>query len=413
MSPGFRGRSGGRSSHPRPNDRPTLAYVLHTHWQGVSPEELLERWPATSRLMEGLVEGGLDVATYWRSAGADQDISRAGVLHRFVADRSRLGWRLALAVRRGLPDVVHVNGLLFSLPTILLRLCVGRRVRMVVQHHGEPPGRGRSLLAMRLARRVVDGYLFTGAEVPAGFTGPEGPAGCHGVDGPAGQAEEWRRARVLASDTPTYEVLEASTDIIPISEDEARRSTGMVGDPAILWVGRLVPDKDPLTAVAAFAEMVAVSPGAEPGPHLWMLATDRDLEAEVLRAARARPELTGRVHVVGPVPHTEVGEWFSAAQIYFSTSTHEGSGYALIEALACGCTPVVSDIAPHRAIAARLGRRFPTGDVDAAASALAGVELLPRGGVRGEFKHRLSWESVVRQLRAAYGLDSGGAPGTR
>jgi glycosyltransferase involved in cell wall biosynthesis len=185
----------------------------------------------------------------------------------------------------------------------------------------------------------------------------------------------------------------------------------MVGNPTILWVGRLVPDKDPLTAVAAFAGMVAGSSGSDPGPHLWMLATDRDLEAQVQRAAGSRPDLTDRVHVVGPVPHTEVREWFSAAQIYFSTSSHEGSGYALIEALACGCTPVVSDIAPHRAIAAGLGRRFPVGDVEAAASALAELDLLRRSTVRDEFESRLSWRSVAAQLQAAYGLDSGDARG--
>ena len=74
----------------------------------------------------------------------------------------------------------------------------------------------------------------------------------------------------------------------------------------------------------------------------------------------------------------------------------------MLEALACGCTPVVTDIAPHRAIVGNLGRRFAPGDIDGAAAALATVDVLDRAVVRDDFERRLSWHEVARQLLVAY-----------
>jgi glycosyltransferase involved in cell wall biosynthesis len=105
---------------------------------------------------------------------------------------------------------------------------------------------------------------------------------------------------------------------------------------------------------------------------------------------------------MGAVPHHDMAEWFSGSDIMFSASRHEGSGYALVEALACGCTPVVTDIGPHRVIVGDLGRRFPVGDAAAAAKALADVESLNRDDVKCDFDRRLSWRAVADQLVRAY-----------
>ena len=46
------------------------------------------------------------------------------------------------------------------------------------------------------------------------------------------------------------DVMEASTTLAAIPRDEARRSSGVEGSPAMLWVGRLNANKDPLTVLA-------------------------------------------------------------------------------------------------------------------------------------------------------------------
>lgn len=54
-------------------------------------------------------------------------------------------------------------------------------------------------------------------------------------------------------------------------------------------------------------------------------------------------------------------------------SRHEGSGYAVIEALACGVVPVVTDIAPFRALTdrGRVGALWPVGNAERLARALS------------------------------------------
>jgi len=114
--------------------------------------------------------------------------------------------------------------------------------------------------------------------------------------------------------------------------------------------------------------------------------------------------LRDRVTVAGPVPHGDIAAWLSAADLYLSTSRHEGSGYALIEAMACGCPPVVTDLPSHAAIAGAEGRRFPVGDAAALADALATASWGEdrRAAVRAAFEQHLTWQAVVDGLLAAY-----------
>jgi glycosyltransferase involved in cell wall biosynthesis len=354
-----------------------LVYVVHADPGNVPPAEVLHRWPTAPRTVSALAATGLyDVLAVARTKRSTTSVHHDGVDWLFVHDVSRIGWRVARAVRRAKPDVVHVNALLASLPTIVIRLLCGRSRRIVVQHHGEPPGSGRTLHAQRLARRLVDAYLFTG-----------------GTD----QAEPWRAAGVLSSTTPVFDVLESSADLRPFDRASARQQTGMIGEPAIVWVGRLIPGKDPLTAIEAFANL-----GAQHDAHLWMIYADNTLESDVKARLDASPSLATRVHLVGRVPHDAMAAWFSSADIVLATSHSEGSGYALIEALACGCTPVVSDIAPHRTIVGSLGTRFSPGDAAEAASALQDVRVTGWEPVRADFQRRLSWDVVAAQLHNVY-----------
>ena len=61
-------------------------------------------------------------------------------------------------------------------------------------------------------------------------------------------------------------------------------------------------------------------------------------------------------------PHADMPAWFSAADLFVVGSHHEGSGYALMEACACGAVPVVSDIPTFRLLAGGAGALWPPGD---------------------------------------------------
>ncbi|MFN0026675.1 MAG: glycosyltransferase family 4 protein [Acidimicrobiales bacterium] len=346
-----------------------LAYVLPLDRRPEPPSEQLERFPHNQRMLGTLVaRHGVGAHAVWSSTHR-ATIAQDGVTHHFTP-------QLVRTVRQLAPDVVHVNGLVFPRLVMALRLALlggSRRKsgRLVLQHHGEVPGSARSLWAQRLARRLVDGYLFCGLP---------------------GQAEPWRRARVLAPHTPLFEVLEASSDL-PFNAPAASAD-----GPNVLWIGRLLPGKDPLTAVEAFDRFAATNPRA----RLWMVGTG----SGPLRDAVAG-RLGARACLVGPFTQAVLAGWYERADVIFSTSWHEGSGYALIEAIGCGCTPAVTDLPSHRVIAGSDGAYFRPGDAAAAAQALdRAAQRASEPGVRAahrrRFERELSWEQVCNQLMAAY-----------
>jgi glycosyltransferase involved in cell wall biosynthesis len=368
-----------RRKSPNSTKLTRVVYVVHADAGNVPPRDVLDRWTTAPSTVSALAATGrcevfAIASTRWPSTS----VRHNGVSWEFVYVESRAAWRVAIAVRKLRPDVVHVNGLLTSRPAIAIRVLCGRRPRIVMQHHGEPPGTGKTARAQRFVRRLVNGYLFTGA---------------------AGQAETWRDAGVLTATTPTFDVLESSADLRALPQAPARSTTGMVGTPAMVWVGRLIDGKDPITVLRAFEQL-----GSDHGAHLWMIYSDATMELAVRELIGSSELLRERVHLVGYVPHDQMAAWLSAADIIISTSHSEGSGYALIEALACGCTPVVTDIAPHQAIVGSLGRTFPPGDVESCSNALSDVTIVDRDRVVDDFHKRLSWPVVADQLLVAYGI---------
>jgi glycosyltransferase involved in cell wall biosynthesis len=255
-----------------------------------------------------------------------------------------------------------------------IRRAVGGSVPILAQHHGEPPATAmRSRIGQRLSRRAVDGYLFTGA---------------------AGQAEAFRRAGAISRSAPVHEVLESASHL-----DTAVSSAGPVlsGHPSVLWVGRLIPSKDPLCAVHAIAAARDRGSDAE----LHMLATDRTMEPEVLQLVGSLG-LGDVVQLHPPVPHADVAGWYRGADVYLSTSRREGSNYSLIEALGFGCWPVVTDIPSHAAIVKDLSRRFAVGDAADAGLLLALGARAPRADVVDHSVRCLSWRSIAEQLVGTY-----------
>src|SRR6185295_11931666 len=143
------------------------------------------------------------------------------------------------------------------------------------------------------------------------------------------------------------------------------------GDPCVLWVGRLIPGKDPFTA------LVAISRAAReiPGMQLWCCYGNSELEEQMRARVAGDPWLATRVHLLGRVAHDQVELLCRAADIFLSTSLAESTSYALVESLACGLTPVVTELPAHRAITAdgAIGALFPRHSGAAAAAALVRV----------------------------------------
>ncbi len=349
------------------------------------PEALLAAWSTLPLVAEAAARAGAQVTVL--SAGrTEAALERAGVTYEFVREpRLRRGhgpglapWRLAAAAKRLEPEVIHFNGLDFPLH---LRAMCGLGVPVLVQDHASSATSGRNALR-RWGLRNAAAAAFTARA----------------------QAEPFTQARILARDLPIHEIAESSSTFTPGDRGEARQATGVHGDPALLWVGHLNANKDPLTILRAVRQALPRVPDV----HLWCAFASPELLPAVLDLLREDPLLADHVHLSGKVSHERVEALCRASDVFVLGSHREGSGYALIEAMACGLTPVVSDIPSFRALTGggAVGTLVPAGDVDAFAAAIVAAAGKPRTEARAatlaHFDRALSPAALGRSLAGAY-----------
>jgi glycosyltransferase involved in cell wall biosynthesis len=129
---------------------------------------------------------------------------------------------------------------------------------------------------------------------------------------------------------------------------------------------------------------------------------------QVQQLIASDPALQQRVTLLGRVPHERIEQLMRAADLFVLGSHREGSGYALIEALACGLPPVVTDIPSFRALTAggTVGALWPCGDAPALTAALQKVAAhcgaATRAAVRAHFERELSSTALGAKLAAMY-----------
>jgi glycosyltransferase involved in cell wall biosynthesis len=355
-------------------------YGLHANVD--DPGALLDRFPTLTGWSEALLAAGAGKVSVVQRFLRDDLVVRGGVDYVFR------GGRMHDVVRSLRPDVVHVNGLCFPLEMWRLRRALPG-TPIVVQDHaaGEPAPhlrRGLSVrrVAWRHALRSADAFFFTNRE----------------------QAVPWQDAGLIAPSQTICDVLESSTSFEPCPQADARRETEVSGAPAVLWVGRLNDNKDPLTVLAGFEQSLAALPGA----RLTMVYAGGERAADVRARIDASRRLRERVRLIGEVPHARMAGFFSAADVFVLGSHHEGSGYALLEACACGAAPVVTDIPSFRTITgqAAVGALWRVGDAADACRALVDVGrrdlLTQRASVLAHFTRALSWSAVGERAMRAY-----------
>jgi glycosyltransferase involved in cell wall biosynthesis len=127
------------------------------------------------------------------------------------------------------------------------------------------------------------------------------------------------------------------------STDGARPAR--TGNPfTVVSVGRLIAIKNPLTVLEAFRQ-------GTKGPCRLTFVGWGHLSGVLLRKQRAI-EAGRQVQLLGLIPRNRVYRVLAAADLYVSASRGEGMPMAVLEAMACRCPVILSDIPPHREIAA-------------------------------------------------------------
>ena len=356
-----------------------------------APEDLLARYHVLTGWCNLLAASGVRVLAYQRFH-RDAAVCDGEVEYRFVRDSLHPGlrkWevpvRMHEAVRAHVEakgaDVVHVNGLIFPLPVRHLRRHMPQRAAIIAQDHANPPWSGPLARLQRWGLQAVDGFWFTDRS----------------------QADEWRVDRVIGEDK-IAEVAGAWTSFTIRERAAARAQTGLQGAPVVLWVGNLTQNKDPLAVLAGFARIREHLSLA----RLYMAYGSAELLDTVESTIAQDARLAQSVTLLGAIAHDRIADYFNSADYFVLGSHREGSGFALVEAMACGCVPVVTNIPSFSRLtnSGAVGACWRPGDPASFAEAFLGAARKPlpqaRREVMDHYAANLSYEAIGRRAVEAY-----------
>ena len=286
------------------------------------------------------------------------------------------------AIRRGV-DIVHYHAIGPGFPSFVPRTL--SRAKVVQTVHGRDAERAKWSPAARtilrtgewLSARVPDATIVVSRDL----------------------ADHYRTRFGRPTTYVPNGVHEPTTR--PASEITER--FGLCGGDYALFVGRMVPEKEPDLLVRAFRDVA--------GDHRLVLAGGSSYTNEYVRSveslARSDPRVLMPGYVYGPL----LDELYTNAAVFVLPSSLEGLPLTLLEACAYGTPVVVSDIEPNLEIVGSDGpghRVFQAGDRDDLTRALgralddAVVERSAAQELRGRVLAGYRWDAAADATEAVY-----------
>jgi len=212
-------------------------------------------------------------------------------------------------------------------------------------------------------------------------------------------------ARVLGEAARAFGAPSERIAVVPWGADLTRfRLASFITASHVVSLRQLEPLYDVATLVEALPAVRARIPA---------------LTATIAGDGPERAQLEGRVRAlglsecvtfVGRVPHDRLAALLGAAAVYVSTSRSDSTSISLLEAMASGAVPVVSDIPGNREWLeeGRGGRFFPVGDATALATALVSTleDEAFRQSARTRNRDKVEtdgdWAANVARIEARY-----------
>lgn len=239
------------------------------------------------------------------------------IIKKSAGKKHNLFLKLFFEVKRMRPTVVMLHGMIQPWRIFLAKAVLGSGTKIIVQDHaGKPPG-GVRLIIFRLADFFISRYLFVSIK----------------------QAEDWLVRKVIGHREKVFELMEGSTGFGFKDRFVAKRKFACEDKTIFLWVGRLDKNKDPMTILRAFNLYIGRGNSAQ----LWMIYGTTDLLDDIKKFIESN-NLSEFVKLLGTLQHDVLEDYYHAADYFLLGSYYEGSGYALCEAMACGCIPIVTRI---------------------------------------------------------------------
>jgi glycosyltransferase involved in cell wall biosynthesis len=351
----------------------------HTHSNICNPEEVLELQKASIGFVDFIKEKlSIQLIKHLNYEG-EKYVN--GVKYVFFKSKNKflhIPFKTHRYIRKQKPDIILIQGLIFPLQLITLKLMLPKKTKIMVQHHGERPFPGIKKFFQKIADHFIDTYLFTSIE----------------------NANEWIDKKIIKSKKKCSELLEASTFFTVKDKLECKRLLSFKGNHNFLWVGRLNKGKDPITVINAFEKYVAIYPKA----RLFMIFQTEELLPVIKEKFEENDHLKKAVILKGKVNHDELERWYNAADFFISASHKEGSGYALLEAMSCGCIPIVTEIPSFKKITndGKFRFLFEPGNSESLLNILLNSKNIEREklskSINNHFNNSLSFRSIADNL---------------
>ena len=340
---------------------------------------------------EGVASAGAAVTVLQRFHQS-KTFTRNNVTYNFISDRwpgNLRTWHMPTAVRQNLtqlpstkPTIIHSHGLVHPLQTRYLSRNLPLTWATLVQHHGELPWAGWRGHLQKWGLQLSDGFLFTHRQI----------------------AQPWLQLGIINHTQQIFSVMETSSLLIWADKTAARARTGLQGNPIFLWTGNLKANKDPLTILMGIAQLLQQHPQA----RLYMAFREDHLLAEVQQFLAAHPLLQQATSLLGHIPYDQINDYYNSADIFVQGSHKEAAGVALLDALACGVIPVVTDIPAFRTVTnnGTVGALWPVGNVTAfyeSCQSILAQPLIPQAQqARQLFEQNWSFSAIGRQALQVY-----------
>ena len=366
-----------------------ICFVVHEYSEDFhSPEVLLEDYFTLTGWCEALVSAGCKVSVLARY-NKQVYVQRTGVDYYFEKDEygpTLYFWQVPKHLHSRIqhlnPDLVHTHNMNKVLQHWHLVRTLDKTIPVLIQNHAETPKYWLRSQVQRQVFKRVDGFLFCAR----------------------GQENIWKEKGIMGTDAKINFAMEGSTDFQMMDRKVARQKTKMEGDPIFLWVGNLNPNKDPLTILAAFQRFLIKNPEAK----LYMIYRFGDLLSEVQSLIGESVLLRKSVTLLGSKIRKELEAYYNSAEYFILGSHQEGSGYSLMEAMACGCVPVVTDIPSFRMMTneGSIGKLWNPGDQASSLKAMDEALKLPLEdsgrAARAFFERELSYQGIVNKMIPCY-----------
>jgi glycosyltransferase involved in cell wall biosynthesis len=315
---------------------------------------------------------------YVGQIGYEGEYESNGVHYHFLdpGRRLRSPSKLHSLVKQLEPDVAWIPGFHFPLQVLQLRFKLGKKVKIILEHHADKPFTGIKKIFQRQADRFVNAYHFTSIA----------------------NAQEWLHAKIISDKNKCIEIPANSSYFTRKDKTKSREACGMKNT-SFLWVGRLNSNKDPLTVLNAFRELLSIHPSAE----FHMIFQSGNLLQDIITFIKEH-SLHHAIFLHGEVAHDKLEAWYSAADFFISASHSEGGSISLVEAMSCGCIPIVSRIPSslNPIGNGHFGLHFITGDKDDLLQKLIEAMELNTDQlskeVEAHFRRELSAEAIAERV---------------